>query len=49
MVRKPRSSSYDDDDDDEVMELMFTKFNAKMLTLVIAIFSGYFLTTLLGW
>ena len=47
MVRKPRSSSYDDDD--EVMELMFTKFNAKMLTLVIAIFSFYFLTTLLGW
>ena len=45
MVRKPRSSSYDD----EVMELMFTKFNAKILTLVIAIFSVYFLTTLLGW
>jgi len=45
MVRKPRSSNYDNN----VADLMFTKFNAKMLTLVIGIFTFYFLTTLLGW
>ena len=44
MVGKPRSSRNEDS-----MELMFTKFNAKLLTLVLGVFSVYALTILLGW